>query len=164
MANIVYPLERVLEIKKRRVDQAEKVVQEKKQALQKEEEKLKQCEEERDKVKQHLKDKINQLRDELDGGTTSPKIQQMKVYIDVVKENLEVEERKVKEQKEQVKIAENNLELAKEELRLRRQEVDKMETHRKSWLKQMLREQQLEEEKEMDEIGQILYSLNRRKK
>jgi len=74
MTKIVYPLERVLDIKKKRVTEAEKVVAEKKKDLEREQEKLKQREAERDKVLNHRKDKLNQLREELDGGTTSTKV------------------------------------------------------------------------------------------
>lgn len=164
MAKIVYPLERVLDIKKKRVTEAEKVVLEKKKELEKEEEKLKQREAERDKVLNHRKDKLNQLREELDGGTTSTKILQMKAYLKVVEERLKVEQKKVADQKEQVKVAEKNLEVAKEQLRLKRQEVDKLNTHRKDWMKDAKKEEQIVEEKEMDEIGQVLYTLHQRKK
>lgn len=164
MAKIVYPLERVLDIKKKRVTEAEKVVRERKKDLEREEEKLKQREAERDKVLKHRKDKLNQLRDELDGGTTSTKILQMKAYLKVVDERVKVEEKKVADQKEQVKIAENNLEAAKEQLRLKRQEVDKLGTHRQDWMKGAIKEEQISEEKEMDEIGQVLYSIRQRRK
>ena len=164
MAKIVYPLERVLDIKKKRVSEAEKVVSEKKRELEKEEEKLKQREAERDKVLNHRKDKLNQLREELDGGTTSVKILQMKAYLKVVEERLKVEQKKVADQKEQVKVAEKNLEVAKEQLRLRRQEVDKLGTHRKDWMRDAKKEEQIVEEKEMDEIGQVLYTIQQRKK
>lgn len=164
MAKISYPLERVLDIKKKRVTEAEKVVQEKKKELEKEQQKLRQREEERDKVRNHKKDKLNQLREELDGGTTSDKILQMKAYLKVVDERLVVEDKKVADQKEQVKIAEKNLEAAKEQLRLKRQEVDKLNTHRQDWMKQARKEEQIAEEKEMDEIGQVLYTIHQRKR
>ncbi len=158
-----YPLEGVIDIKKRRVAQAEKVVKEKKRLLDTELEKLKLCEEERDKVKRHKQDKLNQLRDELDKGTTSDKILSMKYYLKVVDERVVVEQKKVDQQKGQVKIAEKNLETAKEELRMRRQEVDKLKTHKVDWTKQMRREMEIIQEKEMDEIGQVLYSVHQRK-
>lgn len=158
-----YPLERVMEIKKRRVDEAEKVVQEKKKALEKENEKLKKCEEERDKVVQHKQEKLHQLREALDTGTTTDKIIRMKNYLKVVEEKIVVEQKKVDQQKEQVKIAEKNLEVAKETLRLKRQEVDKLKTHKEDWTKQMRRELELHQEKEMDEIGQVLYTIHQRR-
>ncbi len=158
-----YPLDQVMDIKEKRVEEAEKVVEQKKKELEKEKEKLKKCEEERDKVVQHKQDKMNQMREELDKGTTSDKITMMKNYIKTVDEKILVEEKKVEQQQEQVNVAIRNVEIAEEDLRMRRQEVDKLKTHKEDWIKQMKREMELEEEKEMDEIGQVLYALNQRK-
>src|SRR5271170_3224641 len=102
MKAAVYPLSQILEVKNRRVEEAEKVVTEKKALLEKEKEKLAQREAERDKILQHYRDKLNQMRSEMDQGTTSPKIQQMKSYLKVVEEKRKVEEKKVKDQQEQV--------------------------------------------------------------
>jgi len=162
--NIVYPLKQVIEVKERRVTVAEKVVFEKKEALVKEQEKLAQRESDRDKVKKHKADKLKQLRDTLDEGTTSPKIQQMKAYLKVVDEKLKIEEKKVKDQQEQVKIAEKNLEQAREELRKKRQEVDKLLTHKKDWEKETRKELEIIEGREQDELGSIIYVTRHPKK
>ena len=95
-----YPLKQVLEIKKKRVEDAEKVVKEKLKALDAEKEKLKARQAERDKVLEHYKAKVQQMRDEFSHGTTSMKIDQIKVYIKVVQERLKVEEKKVKDQQQ----------------------------------------------------------------
>lgn len=161
---VVYPLKQILEVKKKRVEDAEKVVIDKRLALEKEEEKLKQREAERDKVKDHHKDKLTQLREELDRGTTSDKIQQMKAYIKVVQENLKNEEKKVKEQKEQVEIAKQNLDLAIKQLALRRLEVDKLELHKRDWLKDLLKEIEIKEEGEFNEQGSVIYSMKQKER
>lgn len=160
MAKLVYPLAQVLVIKNKRVEKAEQVVLEKKKALAAEEEKLKQREAERDKVINHKKEKLNQLREELDKGTTSDKILQMKAYLKVVDERVKVENKKVEDQKEQVKIAVRNLDVAKEDLRIKRNEVDKLLTHREDWFKQARKEEAKNEEKEMDEVGSVVYMLH----
>ncbi|MBT3394742.1 MAG: type III secretion T3S chaperone [Waddliaceae bacterium] len=152
-----YPLQEVLKIKERRVDEAERVVKQREEELENEKDKLLKCEQRRDKVKQHYHDKIDQLRLTLDKETTSEKIQQMRAYIDVVQEKLVVEEQKVVEQKEQVKVAKQNLENAKEELRQRRQEVDKIEMHKKEWMKDMRKELELKEALELDEVGIVMH-------
>lgn len=162
MARVIYPLKQVLEVKQRRVEEAEKAVQEKMAALEKEKEKLKEREAERDKAINHHKDKLTQLREELDKGTTTDKIMQMKDYLKVAKERVKIEEKKVKEQQDQVDIAAKNLQTAQNELRLRRQEVDKLETHRKDWLKQMYKEEEIIEGREQDEIGTIIFSARHR--
>lgn len=163
MAKAKYPLKEVLEIKQKRVDEAEKVLQEKRRVLEAEETKLKQVEVERDKVKEHKKDKLKQLREEMDHGTTSPKIQQMKSYLKIVDEKLIVEERKVKEQKDKVEKAKKEVEAAKEQLRIKRMEVDKLQTHKTSWEKQTKREDDIKEEREMDELGTVIHEMNVRK-
>lgn len=163
MAKISYPLKEILDVKHRRVETAEKVVKEKQILLEQEQEKLKQREAERDKVLNHYNDKLEQLREELSHLTTSPTIQQMKIYIKIVQEKLKIEEKKVKDQKEQVEIAEKNLELAKKDLALKRQEVDKLLTHRKDWEREMRKEFEVMEGREQDDLGNIIFLTNSRK-
>ncbi|MBA3720897.1 MAG: type III secretion T3S chaperone [Parachlamydiaceae bacterium] len=161
---IVYPLKQIIEVKQKRVEDAEKVVLEKKLALQKEQEKLAQREAERNKVKKHQQDKLTQLRDTLDHVMTSPKVQQMKVYLKIVDEKLKVEEKKVKDQQELVNVAVKNLELAQDDLRKKRQEVDKLVTHKKDWEKEMRKEYDIIEGREQDELGTVIYFTQKPKK
>lgn len=163
MPKAVYPLKQIIEVKKRRVEDAEKVVLEKQLALQQEQDKLKQKEKERNEVLKHHNDKLKQMRDEMDHDTTSPKIQQMKAYHKVVKERLKVEEKKVNDQKEQVKIAETNLEQAKLELKRKRQEVDKIITHQRDWEKEMQKEEDIIEGREQDELGSVMFMIHKRR-
>lgn len=162
MAQIVYPLEEVLDVKRRRVEEAEKQLSKKIAALEVEQKKLEECQEARDKVKNHLIDKMVKLRKILDEGTTSPKIEEMKVYIKVVKERLQTEEKKVEEQKKQVATAEKNVEIAREELKRKRQEVDKLEMHRVDWWKEMNKELEILEGREQDEMGSVIFMLRKR--
>ncbi|MBT13078.1 MAG: type III secretion T3S chaperone [Oceanospirillaceae bacterium] len=159
----LYPLAKVLEIKKRRVDEAERNVAQKKELLRKEEELLKEKEAERDKAKQHHDDKLQQLRDELDEGTTTDKVEQMKVYLKICKERVVTEEQKVKEQQEQVDLAQKNVEIAEQELRKRRMEVDKLKEHRVEWIKEYKAELAFEEQKEQDEMGELMFMLRKRR-
>lgn len=156
-----YPLKQVLEIKMRRVDEAERVVKEKKRLLEKEEEKLKERKAERDKVLKHRNEKLSQLRQEMDHDTTTVKIQQMKAYLKIVAEKLVVEEKKVEEQKRNVSIAQEALDKAKEELRLKRLEVDKLNTHRSEWVEEMKKELEIEEGRLMDEVGEVIYQIRK---
>lgn len=158
MAEISYPLKQVLEVKERRVEDAEKVVKERIQALEKEKEILAQREAERDKAVNHYKTKLTQLREALDESSTSPKIQQMKAYLKVVKDRVNQEEKKVKDQEKQVETAQKNLEAAQNDLRLKRLEVDKLHTHRLDWLKMMKKEQEIIEGREQDELGSIIFT------
>ncbi len=152
-----YPLEEVLEVKNRRVEMAELVVKEKKKLLEIEEQKLREREAERDKVKEHYKIKMNQLRQELDQGTTSDKIVQIKVYLKVVQERLVAEEKKVKDQKTQVDLAQKNLDIARNQLKDREKERDKIVTHRKEWTKEMIKEMVVIETRAEDELGSTMF-------
>lgn len=164
MAKAVYPLLQVLEVKKKRVEDQERVVQEKKAELEKEQEKLREREAERDKAKAHHAEKLQQLRDELDKSTHTPTIMQMKAYLKVTIEKVKVEEKKVKEQQDQVEIAEKALEEARETLRLRRIEVDKLVSHQTDWEKEMRREEEIVEGREQDELGSTIYLTNQNRR
>lgn len=162
MAKITYPLERVLEIKKRRVQDAERVLKEKIEILEKEKEKLRQKEAERDEVLNHRNNKLQQMRDEMDHETHTPTILQMKAYIKIVQERLLLEEEKVEEQKKHVAEAEAQVEEARKQLKERELEVDKIQIHKKDWLKMMQKELEIIEGREADEIGTVIFSRHQR--
>jgi flagellar biosynthesis chaperone FliJ len=164
VANLKYPLEQVLAVKKDRVEKAQKVVDEKKRALEVEKNKLEKLVAERDAVLKHHKDKLAQLRKALDEGTTSDEVIRMKNYLKVVKERLVKEEAKVKAQQEQVRIAEKNLEAARADLQRKRVEEEKILLHKEHWEKEMQAEIAKKEAKEHDEIGQLLHESKKRKK
>lgn len=164
MNTIQYPLKQVLEVKIRRVEDQEKVVIEKRRLLKEEQEKLEIRKQEREKVKKHHESKLFQLRSEMDHGTTSDKIEQMKNYLKVVKEKLVIEDQKVKEQEEQVDLAEKNLKIALHELAQKRLEVDKLEMHKKDWIKEIRREVELKEENESTEQGSVIYSMKKKER
>lgn len=159
-----YPLEQLLDVKKDRVDKAEKIFQEKRRALEVEEKKLAQVEKERDKVSHHYKEKLEQMRASLDKGTTSPEILQMKGYLKVVKEQLVKEDVKVQKQKEQVATAKKNFDIAQEELQRKRVELEKIKVHKEEWSKEMKIEATKREVKESDEIGTLIHGAEMRKK
>lgn len=164
MAKIaVYPLMDVLEVKQRRVEEAEKIVQEKLKLLNQEKEVLTKKEADRDQVKTHKSAKLDQLRDELDHGTTCPKVLQMKAYLKVVDEKLAAEEKKVSDQQVKVDQANKEWEKAREDVRIKRQEVDKLQMHRTDWEKEARKEREIVEGREMDELGEVIYTSNRRK-
>lgn len=158
-----YPLEQIIKVKQRRVEEQEKVVKAKEAALEKEKQKLKEREAERDKAKQHHADKLAQLRAEMDHGTTTDKIQQMKLYLNVAKEKVQIEEKKVKDQADQVELANKALKAAQEELKIKRQEVDKLQNHKIDWIKEMRKELEIIEGREQDELGSTVFLSNKRK-
>lgn len=162
-APLIYPLEQIIKVKERRVEEQEKVVKLKKELLQKEKDKLVEREADRDKAKNHKTDKLVQLRAEMDHGTTTDKITQMKDYLNVAKEKLAIEEKKVKEQEAQVEQAQKALDTEVNLLKVRRQEVDKLQSHKKDWIKEAIKELEIIEGREQDELGSTTYTVHKRK-
>lgn len=160
---IEYPLAKIIEIKKRRVEEAERNLKAREEALQKEQKILTEREAERDRVRDHKDKKLAQLRQQMDTGTTTDKIQQAKIYLKICQEKVVVEEKKVTEQEQHVEIAKKNVESAKNELNQRRLEVDKLLTHRKDWMKERQKELEAEEGRQQDEIGSLVHSLRKRR-
>lgn len=161
MTSAQYPLEQLTLIKKKKLEEAEKILQEKKEFLLKEEVKLKQVEKERDKVKEHKIDKLTQLRAELDTGTTSGKIQQMKNYLKEVDEKFKQKESKVKEQKKQVDSATQSVETARQDMLKKQQSVEKMRLHKEEWRKEQKMHEEHLEALENDEMGTTIFSRKR---
>lgn len=162
-AGLTYPLEQIIKVKERRVEEQEKVVKLKEELLKKEKEKLAEREADRDKAKKHVAEKLFQLRSELDHGTTTDKIQQMKAYLNVAKEKLVIEEKKVKDQQVQVDQAQQALQKEIDLLKLKRQEVDKLKTHKKDWVALAKKELEIIEGREQDELGAITHATHQRK-
>lgn len=162
--NSKYPLAQVASIKKRRLDEAEKILKEKKQILAKEEEKLLLLKQKRDEVKEHKMAKLTQLREKLDEGTTSDKIQEMRQYLKIVDEKLKTEEAKVKEQKKQVDLAEKQVDLARQDLFKKQKDVEKLGLHHKEWEKEIAHELARQAGIETDELGSSMHVLRKKPK
>ncbi|MGD2169804.1 MAG: type III secretion T3S chaperone [Chlamydiota bacterium] len=159
-----YPLQELVEIKERRFQEAARILEKKKKQLLEEEEKLKEKERERDKVLKHKLEKLHQLRQALDQGERTDKIQQMKRYKEVVDERLAEKEKQVDAQKKQVRLAEEQVEAAKKDLYQKQKDVEKLTTHKKEWMSEMEKEETRKEAAEQDEIGAALYSRKNKKK
>ncbi len=158
-----YPLEQVLEIKKRRVAAAEKILKEKQDILEQEKKKLKQYQDAYQEVVDHHKDKLEQLREALDEGSPAHKIEQMRMYIKEVKNKMYEEKRKVERQEKQVEKAQKAVDEAKVILKERRLEVDKLHTHKEEWTAVEIKELSRLEAKELDEVGSLVFLSNKRK-
>ncbi len=159
-----YPLDQLVAIKQKRLEEAEKVLAEKKSILAGEEQKLLNLEKKRDEVKEHYKDKLTQFREKLDAGTATDKIQQMKQYLKLVTEELKVEEQKVQAQIKVVAAAQQQVDLARQELFKKQKDVEKLKIHHKEWQREAHR---IEEQKEgvfNDESGSGMHTLKKAEK
>lgn len=159
-----YPLEQLVAIKKNRFDQAVKTLEEKKAILEKAYEKLYDVTQERDKVLKHKMDKLTQLRAALDEGQPSLKIQQMKVYLKSVDENLALKEKQVVEQQKQVDIAQKQVDVATDELFQRKKDLEKLEMHKQEWTKEVRYWSEQKEASLHDEQGSATHHLRKKER
>lgn len=154
MSNVPqYPLEQVISIKKNRFDQAVKTLEAKKEILEKAYEKLFDVTQEKDEVEAHKRAKLEQIREELDKGTTTDKIQQMKVYLKTVEEKLKEKVRAVEAQQKVVDAAQAQVDLATDDLFQKKKDLEKLELHKKEWEKEMRITVERKEGLEHDEQG-----------
>ncbi len=158
-----YPLEQIREIKLKRLEEAEKILKEKKRLLDVEIEKLKKIEEKRDLVKKHRLDKLKKFFDEFTEGTTSDKIVTHERYLKkVVDEELKVEEKKVVDQKKIVTKAEEDVEKARKDRLKKNLDVEKLKLHKEEWAKEAAQEELKIEAAETDELGSNAYLMKNR--
>ena len=162
--NPKYPLIQLVRIKKRRLEEAERILKQKRKELEKEIEKQKQAEKVRDESKNHKEDKLNQLRAKLDSGTTSDKVKVMKDYLQVVDEELQEKEKKVEGQIQEVKKSREKVEAARQDFLKKQQDVEKLFMHYEEWKKEIYTLAQQEEGLETDEIGSVMHNLKKRKR
>ena len=162
MSKLIYPLEQMLSIKKNRFDAAVKTLEEKKTILEKAYEKLYDLTQERDQTLQHKIAKLEQLRNTLDAGTTSDKVQQGKIYLKIVDEKLAEKEKKVVDQQKQVDAAQKQVDIATDDLFQKKKDLEKLELHKKEWEKEMGYWVQQKEAVEQDEQGASTHLLQKR--
>ena len=125
---------------------------------------LKTVEKKRDDVKKHRDEKLTQMNEELDEGTTSDKIEQMQMYLQIVEEKLLSREKKVEEQKGKVKEAELAVEAAKKEVLQRQIDVEKLDIHKGEWIKEVKKEEAREARSLSDELGSAQFVRKKGKK
>jgi flagellar biosynthesis chaperone FliJ len=157
-----YPLEQLMTIKKNRFDQAVKTLEEKKAILEKAYEILYDLTQERDEVLRHKTEKLTQLRQALDEGLPTNKLQQMKVYLQVVDEQLAAKNKKVATQQQQVDLAQKQVDLATDDLFQKKRDLEKMELHKKEWEKEVHHWTERKEAVEHDELGSATFQIRKR--
>ena len=152
-----YPLDQVIQVKQKRLDDAERAYKEKLRLLEVEQEKLKAAEQERDKAKETYSVKLADMRAALDAGKSTTTLRQKRDYLKLVKEKLLVEEGKVKEQMKMVDTAQKNADLARRDMQDKRKELEKMQMHKEEWQKEAGKEVVRQEGHEQDELGTSMF-------
>jgi chromosome segregation ATPase len=163
MQALNYPLQQLLIIKNKRFEQALKTLEEKTAILHKEEEVLRKKEQERDEVLEHKKAKLQQIRKALDEGIAPAKIQQMKVYMDVVKEKLKEKEKLVLQQKDKVQIAKKQCDEARANMFQKKKDLEKLQIHKKAWEKEVHNWTIKEEANIEDEMSSMRHAIKKQK-
>lgn len=148
-----YPLVEVIRIKKRRLDDAEKVLREKKAILEKEQEKLAQLQKELDTAKEKFDTYLQKLRQAMDEGAPSSKIDQHKLHLKDLKELYLLCQKKLDNQKKVVKSAEDAVEIARQDYQQKEKELEKLNIHKSEWVQAMKLEESRQEDIKMDEIS-----------
>lgn len=158
-----YPLEQLSFIKKKKLEEAEKVLRDKKALLVEEEKKLHSLRMERDKVEQHKDLKLNQMREALDAGSATTKIEQMRQYLKLVKEELKIKQKHVDDQNKKVKEAQDQVEIARRQLIEKQKNVEKLAVHQKEWQKERKRKEEHKEDIDYDEMGSAKHIIKKKK-
>ena len=114
-----------------------------KNKLEEEQKLLETLEKKRDEIKHHRNEKLTQLKNELDQGTTSDKIEKAQLYLQVVDEKLIEREKKVEE--------------AKKAVIMRQVDLEKIDTHRGEWEKDLEKEEVRQEGIENDDLGSGIF-------
>lgn len=153
MSNPKYPLQQIVLIKKKRLEEAERFLKLKKEELIKEEEKLKKVEEERDLTLKHFEEKHDQLKSVQSELASADEIDTIKLYIKTVQVELTEKQEKVKNQKAEVQKAEEAVKMARANMLKKQQEVEKLRLHEKSWKQEVRLEELRKEGIETDDLG-----------
>ncbi len=157
-----YPLQQLMEIKKRHFDQAVKTLEEKKQILEKAYETLYDLNEDYNKTLTHKTEKLDQLRKVMDEEPIVAKMEQMKAYLKIVDQQLVEKKKKVIAQQKVVDEAQKQVDIATDHLFQKKKELEKLELHKAEWMKEARLHMERKEEIEHDEQGAATYEIMKR--
>lgn len=165
MKKETYPLEQIAQIKKRRLDEAERILKQKREALTKEEETLKEKKKAFEASKKLKEEIIEKHFKKIEEGTTSDVLERHDTYIkEVITPKISEEKKGVEDQKKVVQEAKKALEEARIIRLKKNQELEKIILHKKDWEKGVRKELSLEEASVSDELGTAMHSRKMRGK
>ena len=131
-----YPLNQVAAIKKKRYDQAVSELKARKKALENEIKKLEELKQFRQKEQENVDQRLNNLREAMDEGSTSEKIKSKKASLEVGQEKLVGAKKQVDDQSEVRNKAEDDVKKATENLTRCQKDVEKLKIHEEEWTKE----------------------------
>ena len=158
-----YRLQVLLVIKERAKKQTEIALARALQKLAAEEKKLQELEEEKQKIEKRIADERSALFDKIAGGDALMKDPQVRQnFLRKLAEDLEDVERRIEDQKEVIRQAKLKVQRCRQDYILAAQELNIMQQHKDLWEKKVRKELNEKEDKLMNEIGQVVFEMNKR--
>lgn len=157
-----YRLQVLLVIKERAKKACEIELAKALKRLKEEQEKLEQLKREKKEKEKEIEKEKKEMRSKVATGEAKVKDPQIHLnYIRKLEEDLEEIERRIEDQKQEVKRAEKHLQRCRSDYILAAQEHNMMEKHKELWQKKMNKELSLEENKVMNELGNVIHQMNK---
>lgn len=159
-----YRLQVLLVIKERAKKQTELALARALQKLAAEEAKLRELEEEKCQIEKRISEERTALLDKISGGNALMKDPQVRQnFLRKLTEDLEDLERRIEEQKEAIRQAKMKVQRCRQDYILAAQELNIMQQHKELWEKKNRKELNEKEDKLMNEIGQVVFEMNKRR-
>ena len=159
-----YPLQQITDIKKRRLEEAEKILKKKREILQQEENTLK---EKRNLLNASQKAKLDMIEKhyiKIQEGISTVLMDAHNKYIkEVMNVKIDEDRENVKKQKKVVEKAKIDLDNARKDRLQKNQELEKMHIHKKDWKKQVDKELMIQEGVISDEMGMGIHFRNKKR-
>ncbi|MBU0505485.1 MAG: hypothetical protein ABII18_06940 [bacterium] len=131
--------------------------------LKEEKEKLEKLELEKKALLKRIAKEQNEMRIKVASGEAKMKDPQVHLnFIRKLEEDLEELEQKIEEQKEEVKRAEKHLQRCRTNYIIAAQEMNMMEKHKELWHKKMNNQLSMEEQKVLNELGNVIHQLSKK--
>lgn len=157
-----YRLQVLLVQKERAKRQSEIALAKALRQLKEEEEKLEKLKEEKRKIEERIAKERKELHTKIAGGGALMKDPQIREnFLRKLKEDLELKEREIEEQKEVIRQAKIQVQRARQDYIFAAQELNVMEKHKELWEKKIRKELTAIEDKQMNELGQVVYQMNK---
>lgn len=163
MAPPKYRLQALLILKERAKRSAEIELSKALKKLKEEEEKLAKLEQEREEILQKIVDQRDEMSREVGSGKAVMQDPQFRLnFVRKLKEDLADKEQEIEEQKQVIQQAETRVQRARQDYIIAAQEENMMLKHKELWEKKLQQQLNAEENKQMNELGQVIHQMNQK--
>lgn len=159
-----YRLQILLVVKERTKKKTELELARAIKKLEEEKQKLKKLQDEKKQIERRIREEQGEMRRKVASGHARIKDPQVHLsYIRKLRDDLEEVERRIEDQKDKVRQAEKHLARCRNDYVLAAQDLNMMQKHKELWEKKQQRALNLEENKQMNELGNVIYQINKGK-